>query len=70
MDGANGQTGGKNSSSTFVLTALISFGLCNFFAHGKYFLQSAHLSHFPPPNNISLPSRSQVKNSQIGPRLN
>ncbi len=29
MDGANGQTGGKNSSSTFVLTAFISFGLFN-----------------------------------------
>jgi hypothetical protein len=31
MDGANGQTGGKNSSSTFVLTAFISFGLFNIF---------------------------------------
>jgi hypothetical protein len=30
MDGANGQTGGKNRSSTFVLTAFISFGLFNF----------------------------------------
>jgi hypothetical protein len=27
MDGANGQTAGKNRSSTFVLTAFISFGL-------------------------------------------
>jgi hypothetical protein len=27
MDGANGQTGGKNRSSTFVLPASISFGL-------------------------------------------
>jgi hypothetical protein len=27
VDGANGRTGGKNSSSTFVLTAFISFGL-------------------------------------------
>jgi hypothetical protein len=26
MDGANGQTGGKNGSTTFVLTAFISFG--------------------------------------------
>jgi hypothetical protein len=26
MDGANGQTGGKNRGSTFVLTAFISFG--------------------------------------------
>jgi len=26
MDGANGQTGGKNSCSTFVLTAFNSFG--------------------------------------------
>jgi hypothetical protein len=31
MDGANGQTGGKNRSSTFVLTAFISFGLFNIF---------------------------------------
>jgi hypothetical protein len=32
MDGANGQTGGKNSSrSTFVLIAFISFGLFNIF---------------------------------------
>jgi hypothetical protein len=31
MDGANGQTGGQNSSSTFVLTAFISFGLFNIF---------------------------------------
>jgi hypothetical protein len=27
----NGQTGGKNRSSTFVLTAFISFGLFNIF---------------------------------------
>ncbi len=27
MGAANGQTGGKNSSSTFILTAFISFGL-------------------------------------------
>jgi hypothetical protein len=31
MDGANGQTGGKNRSSTFVLTTFISFGLFNIF---------------------------------------
>jgi hypothetical protein len=31
MDDANGQTGGKNRSSTFVLTAFISFGLFNVF---------------------------------------
>jgi hypothetical protein len=31
MDGANGQTGGKNRSSTFVLTAFISFGLFDIF---------------------------------------
>jgi hypothetical protein len=31
MDGANGQTGGKNGSSTFVLTAFIPFGLFNIF---------------------------------------
>jgi len=31
MRGANGQTGGKNRSSTFVLTAFISFGLFNVF---------------------------------------
>jgi len=29
--GANWQTGGKNSSSTFVLTTFISFGLFNIF---------------------------------------
>jgi hypothetical protein len=31
MDGAHGQTGGKNRASTFVLTAFISFGLFNVF---------------------------------------
>jgi hypothetical protein len=31
MDGANGQTGGKNRSSTFVLTAFISFGPFKYF---------------------------------------
>jgi hypothetical protein len=31
MDGANGQTGGKNRGSTFVLTAFISFALFNVF---------------------------------------
>ncbi len=31
MDGANGQTGGKNCSSTFVQTAFISFGLFDIF---------------------------------------
>jgi hypothetical protein len=31
MDEANGQTGGKNRSSTFVLTAFISFGQFNVF---------------------------------------
>ncbi len=31
MDGANGQTGGKNRSRSFVLTAFISFGLFNIF---------------------------------------
>jgi succinate-acetate transporter protein len=31
MDGANGQNGGKNRRSTFVLTAFISFGLFNIF---------------------------------------
>jgi hypothetical protein len=31
IKGANGQTGGKNSSSTSVLTAFISFGLFNIF---------------------------------------
>jgi hypothetical protein len=29
INGANGQTGGKNCSSTFVLTAFVSFGLFN-----------------------------------------
>jgi hypothetical protein len=29
--GANGQTGGKNCSSTFVQTSFISFGLFNVF---------------------------------------
>ncbi len=70
MDGANGQTRRKNRWRTFVLTTFISFGLCNIFAHEKYFLQSAHLSYFPPPNTISLPSRSQVRHSQIGLGLN
>jgi hypothetical protein len=31
MDGANAQTRGTNRSSTFVLTAFISFGLFNIF---------------------------------------
>jgi len=31
MDGANGQTGGKNYSTTFVQTEFISFGLFNIF---------------------------------------
>jgi hypothetical protein len=31
INGANGQTGGKNRSSTFVLTAFIFFGLLNIF---------------------------------------
>jgi hypothetical protein len=31
MGGASGQTGGKNRTSTFVLTAFISFGLFNVF---------------------------------------
>ncbi len=31
MDGANGQTGGNNRSSTFVVTAFISFGRFNVF---------------------------------------
>jgi hypothetical protein len=35
MDGANGQTGGKNSSTTFVLTAFISFGLFTIFLDGS-----------------------------------
>jgi hypothetical protein len=35
MDGANGQTGEKNSSTTFVLTAFISFGLFNIFLDGS-----------------------------------
>jgi hypothetical protein len=36
INGAHGQTGGKNRSSTFVLTAFISFGLFNLFrAKGK-----------------------------------
>jgi hypothetical protein len=32
---ANGQTGGKNRSCTFVLTAFISFGLFNIFPAEK-----------------------------------
>jgi hypothetical protein len=48
MDGANGQTGGKNRSSTFVLTAFISFGLFNIFPlvagkSGTAHLGSSHL---------------------------
>jgi hypothetical protein len=31
INGENGQTEGKNRSSTFVLTAFISFGLFNIF---------------------------------------
>jgi succinate-acetate transporter protein len=31
MDGASGQTGGKNRTNTFVLTAFISFGMFNVF---------------------------------------
>ncbi len=31
MDGANSQTGGKNSSGTFVPIAFISFGMFNIF---------------------------------------
>jgi hypothetical protein len=34
MDGADGQTEGKNRSSTFVLTALFSFGLFNVYWEG------------------------------------
>jgi hypothetical protein len=34
MDGASGQTGEKNRTSTFVLTAFISFGLFNVFQLG------------------------------------
>jgi hypothetical protein len=37
VNGANGQTGGKNRSSIFVLTAFISFGLLNIF-HFPYVL--------------------------------
>jgi len=33
MDGANGQTGGKNRSSTFVLTSFICFGMFNIFQY-------------------------------------
>jgi hypothetical protein len=33
IKGTNMQTGGKNRSSTFVLTAFISFGLFNIFRH-------------------------------------
>jgi hypothetical protein len=33
--GANGQTAGKNSSNTFVLTAFISFGLFNIFGRSR-----------------------------------
>jgi succinate-acetate transporter protein len=35
MDGPNVQTGGKNRSNIFVLTAFISFGLFNVF-HRSY----------------------------------
>jgi hypothetical protein len=34
MNGASGQTGGKNRTSTFVLIAFISFGLFNVFQLG------------------------------------
>jgi hypothetical protein len=41
IDEANGQTGGKNSSSTFILTAFISFGLFNVF---RFCLKQVRLS--------------------------
>jgi hypothetical protein len=48
MDGANGQTGRNNRSSTFVLTAFISFGLFNIFPlvagkNGTAHLGNSHL---------------------------
>jgi hypothetical protein len=48
MDGANGQTEGKNRSSTFVLTAFISFGPFSIFPlvagkNGTAHLRSSHL---------------------------
>jgi len=42
MDGANGQTGGKNRNNTFVLTAFISFDLV------KYFPTAAMVKTFSP----------------------
>jgi len=34
-----------------------------------FIINAMKCSHFPPPNTISLPSRSQVRFSQIGPGL-
>jgi hypothetical protein len=42
MDGADGQTGGKNRSISFVLSAFISFGLFNVF-------QQKNLCRIPSP---------------------
>jgi hypothetical protein len=40
MDGENGQTGEKNYSRTFILTAIISFGLFNVFPKSDPISQS------------------------------
>jgi len=58
MDGANGQTGGKNCSSTFVQTAFISFGLFNIFPALLYRLHSFPLACLIFFRNLT-PSDSQ-----------
>jgi hypothetical protein len=51
---ANGQTGGKNCSSTFVLTAFISFGLFNVFSfplmEGNVFPKAFDGYHYASPD--------------------
>jgi hypothetical protein len=48
MDGADGQTGEKNSSSTFVLTAFISFALFKIFPHINSTSDDCNKDMFPP----------------------
>jgi hypothetical protein len=64
MDGANGQTGGKNRSSTFVLTAFISFGLLNIFQK-RSFYERHSMCRIRTENRVVLGNR--VKCSQGAP---
>jgi hypothetical protein len=54
MDGANGQTGGKNRSSTFVLTAFISFGL----THTISLAASSSVAHYKLMTFFNVPHES------------